>query len=221
MQAGYLLWQLADSGFPAGGFAHSSGLEASVHHGLVYDEPTLWRFARHAVAQAGRGALPLVTAAHRNRNELAELDRLSDAFLTNPTANRASRAQGRAFLTSTARSFPEAGLGVLEDQVRASTLAAHHAPLFGAALHLLGIELADTQRLFLFTAGRGIGAAAVRLGLIGAYEAQALQRAIADGIDAIVEQCSRLGPLDIAQTAPLIDLCQSTHDRLYSRLFQS
>ena len=27
--------------------------------------------------------------------------------------------------------------------------------------------------------------------------------------------------LDISQVAPLIDLCQSTHDRLYSRLFQS
>jgi urease accessory protein UreF len=30
-----------------------------------------------------------------------------------------------------------------------------------------------------------------------------------------------VGPLDIAQTAPLLDLFQSMHDRLYSRLFQS
>jgi urease accessory protein len=221
MQAGYLLWQLADSGFPSGGFAHSAGLEASVHHGLVHDEATLWSFARHAVAQAGRSSLPLVTAAHRNREDLEELDRLSEAFLTNPTANRASRAQGRAFLASTARSFPDHGLGALEERVRGSALAMHHAPIFGATLHLLGIDLTGTQRLFLFTTGRGIGAAAVRLGLVGAYEAQTLQRAIADGIDSIIEQCGRLGPLDIAQTAPLIDLCQSTHDRLYSRLFQS
>ncbi|MCM3879037.1 MAG: hypothetical protein ND807_02915 [Vicinamibacterales bacterium] len=216
-----IVWQLVDSGFPAGGFAHSGGLEASVHHGRVRDVAGVREFARQTVAQAGRAALPLVNTAHRNSRVIGELDELCDAFLTNPVANRASRAQGRALLTSTARSFHHAGLDSLEVRVRREPLRGHYAPIFGAVLKLLGVDLVDTQRLFLFIAGRGVGSAAVRLGLIGVYEAQELQATLGDDVDFVIETCSGLEPSDISQTAPLIDLCQSTHDRLYSRLFQS
>lgn len=217
----FLLWQLADSGFPAGGFAHSGGLEASVHHGFVHDEGTVRAFARQALAQAGRSALPLMTAALARPEDLADFDRLSDAFLSNQVANRASRAQGRSFLTSASRSFPQAGLASLEAKLRSEGLAGHHAPMFGAALHVLGVDSHDAQRLFLYMTVRGIGSAAVRLGLIGAYEAQALQARLSADIDEVADRCGALGPLEVAQTSPLIDLCQSTHDRLYSRLFQS
>ena len=217
----YLLWQLADSGFPAGGFAHSGGLEAAVQHRHVTDRQTLRTFAMHALANAGRSGLPLVTAAHRNPDALAELDRLADVFLSNPVANRASCAQGRAFLLGATRSFPDAALTEIDDRVQLDRLACHYAPVFGVILHRLRIHLTDTQRLFLYLAGRGISSAAVRLGLIGAYDAQELQAMLAADVDRVVERCAGLEPLDIANTAPLIDLFQSTHDRLYSRLFQS
>jgi urease accessory protein len=217
----YLLWQLADSGFPAGGFAHSGGLEAAMQHGRVDDTQGVRMFARHAVLQAGRGALPLASAAHRHPDSLASLDQLADAFLTNPVANRASCAQGRALLSSSVRSFPHVPVAVVEERVVRDRLAAHHAPIFGAVTHALRIELPDAQRLLLYLTGRGVSAAAVRLGLIGAYEAQEIQTMLAGHIDEVVQRCASLDTLDIAQPAPLIDLFQSTHDRLYSRLFQS
>jgi urease accessory protein len=217
----FLIWQLVDSGFPAGGFAHSGGLEASVHHGEVHDGATLRAFARHTLAQAGRAALPLVTAAHREPQSIADLDRLCDVFLVNLVANRASRAQGRALLTSTAKSFPHAQIQSLEQRVRREQLFGHYAPVFGAVLNLLDVARLDTQRLFLFLTGRSVGSAAVRLGLVGAYEAQELQTMITLDIDNIIAACGDLQPVEISQTAPLIDLCQATHDRLYSRLFQS
>jgi urease accessory protein len=217
----YLIWQLVDSGFPAGGFTHSGGLEAGVHQGQVTDAAGVCVFARQAMAQAGHSALPLVTAAHRNAAALGDLDELCDAFLINPIANRASRAQGRALVTSSARSFPDRGLGPLETRVRRELLCGHYSPVFGAVLNVLGVDLLETQRLFLFLTGRSVASAAIRLGLIGAYAAQELQTILARDIDVVITKCGRLQPLDIAQTAPLIDLCQSTHDRLYSRLFQS
>src|SRR5437016_2484894 len=125
----YLLWQLADSGFPAGGFAHSGGLEAAMQHGGVADGRSVRAFAQHALVQAARGALPLMTAAHRHPDALAELDRLSDAILTNPVAHRASCAHGRAFLASSAQSFPAAAIDVLVEQVRKEELAGHYAPI--------------------------------------------------------------------------------------------
>jgi urease accessory protein len=217
----YLLWQLADSGFPAGGFAHSGGLEAAMQHGRVADGIGLRVLARHALVQAGRSGLPLVTAVHRQPHLLAELDRLSDAFLSQPVANRASCAQGRAWLASASRSFPGAGIETIEEESRRDGLAGHYAPVFGAVTARLHIDVRDAQSLFLYLAARGLGSAAVRLGLIGAYEAQEIQTWLSGEIDRIIDRCADVGPLDIAQTAPLLDLFQSMHDRLYSRLFQS
>jgi urease accessory protein len=217
----FLVWQLIDSAFPAGGFAHSAGLEASLQHGHVGDSADVHAFARQALAQCGRGALPLVTAGHQQSEDLAALDTLSDLFLSNPVANRASRAQGRALLTSVARSFPDAEVAPIDAAVRREGLAGHYAPLFGRIFSALDVDLIETQRAFLFISARGVSSAAVRLGIIGAYEAQTMQAEIAPHIETVIHKCGALGPHEIAQTAPLIDLFQSTHDRLYSRLFQS
>jgi len=37
----------------------------------------------------------------------------------------------------------------------------------------------------------------------------------------VLARCGALGEEDLAQTAPLLDLLQGHHDRLYSRLFSS
>src|SRR5689334_22697735 len=74
----WLLWQLLDSAFPTGTFAHSYGLESAWQQGEVPDAAALARFVRAAVRQAGHGALPLVSAAHRDPARLAELDDLAD-----------------------------------------------------------------------------------------------------------------------------------------------
>jgi urease accessory protein len=73
----------------------------------------------------------------------------------------------------------------------------------------------------LYGTARGVLTAAVRLGIAGSYEAQRLQHACAPELEAVAARCQALTPEDLAQTAPLIDLWQSAHDRLYSRLFQS
>jgi urease accessory protein len=119
------------------------------------------------------------------------------------------------------RSFPNTSLRSLNETVRRESLRAHHAPMFGAVARALGIDRLATQELFLFLVCRGLISAAVRLGAVGVYEAQGLQRQAGQEIPGIAKACEGLAPLDIAQTAPILDLIQSTHDRLYSKLFQS
>jgi urease accessory protein len=216
-----ILWQLIDSGFPAGGFAHSAGLEAAVQQGLVGSEKDLEAFARQSLGQAGRSALPLVTAAYKRPGNLPELDRLADVFLSNPVANRASRAQGRALLATALHVSSGDALGRVEQCVHRERLGPHYAPVFGAVLGTIGTDLLDAQRAFLFMTVRSVTSAAVKLGLVGPYRSQEIQSRLAEHIDRVIERWEGLAPHDIAQTAPLIDLFQSTHDRLYSRLFQS
>jgi urease accessory protein len=215
----WLTWQLADSAFPTGGFAHSWGLEAAWQMGEIPDAAALRRFVYDVLQQSGRAALPWLTAAHRDPSRLVELDSLADVFLTNAVANRASRVQGTALASTCARVWPVPAMTTLETQARACF--GHYAPVAGGALRALDVPLAVAQRLLLYNGARGVLAAAVRLGIVGSYEAQRLQHGFAPVMDAIVEKCGSLDDRNVAQTAPIIDLLQATHDRLYSRLFQS
>jgi urease accessory protein len=215
----WTLWQLADSAFPAGGFAHSGGLEAASQFGEVRDDATLLQFVRDSLGQAGRAALPLVNAAHTDAGRLPELDALCDVFLSNAVANRASRVQGRAFLSACARTWRSRQLDDLAD--RRANLCGHFAPIFGASMTALGVAAPDAQRLFLHLTARGVLSAAVRLNIVGPYRAQQMQVACADDVERILAGCRELTEKDLSQTAPLIDLLQGAHDRLYSRLFQS
>jgi len=149
---------------------------------------------------------------------LPDLDARADAFLANHVANRASRTQGRAFLSTAARVFPERMAPVQE---RAAGLKLHLSPVWGAAVSALGLGLLDAQRVFLWTTARNVLSAAVRLGLIGTHEAQALLAELSPLLDEVQATCGQLGVDALAQPAPLADLIQGTHDRLYSRLFQS
>jgi len=208
----WLVWQLVDSAFPAGGFAHSFGLEAAWQQGEV-DEASLPGFVRDAIAQAGYSGLPFALAAHDDPSSLALFDARCDAFLRNPVASRASRVQGRAWLGAVTRAFPHV-------DVRAAG-SRHFAPLFGATMKAVSVEREEAARMFLFGVARGTFSAAVRLGIVGTNEAQRMLAECAPHLDRIIQRCGDLAIDDAAQTSPLIDLWQASHDRLYSRLFQS
>jgi urease accessory protein len=213
------LLQLADSAFPTGGFAHASGLEAARELGLVQGAGGVRAWAREVVWSTALLALPFVAAAHRAPGELAEIDGRCHAAIAGHVAKRASRVQGAALLRAAAASFPAAA--ALEEAARAERLACHHAPVHGAVLAALGAEAATARRLFLFGALRGVVAAAVRLGLAGPLEGQALQAGLAADVEEALAASEGLSIEDAAAASPLVDLVQGHQDRLYSRLFQS
>ncbi|MDC0739756.1 urease accessory protein UreF [Polyangium mundeleinium] len=222
MALSLLLLQLADSAFPTGGFAHSGGLEAAAQLGEITGPSSLERFLLHNLEQAGAGALPMVTAAHTSPERFPALDRRQDAFLTNHVANRASRAQGRAWLAAASHSFGIASLRELRARSREDkSFCGHFAPLFGAIAARLGLSRGDAQRLFLFLHLRGLVSSAVRLSLLGPLEAQALQYRLTGAVLAVLARHETRGEEDLATTAPLVDLFQGHQDRLYSRLFSS
>jgi urease accessory protein len=209
----WMLWQLADSAFPIGGFAHSGGLEASWQHGEVRNASELAGLLETSLRQLGHASLPFVCAAHDDPGNLPVLDQRCDSFITNHVANRASRMQGRTFLSSTDRIFPGRRL--------APPPRGHFAPIFGAVARTLGLERCRAGRMFFFQHLRGLISAAIRLGIVGPMEGQALQHRTVPAAHEILAQCDALPVAEAAQTAPLLEIWQGTQDRLYSRLFQS
>ena len=213
MSPAWLIWQLADSALPSGAFGHSAGLEAAVQHGEVQGADSLLHWTEVSLINAGTSMLPFVTAGFDDPSDLPRIDSLCDAWLSNHVANRASRAQGRAFHTAARHAFPLPFLPAPDP--------GHWAPTFGAITSRLRVTRATAVRLFLFLHLRGMLSAAVRLGIVGPLQAQCMQHRLGPAAEDVARRCSDLGLEDAVQLTPLPDILQAAHDRLYSRLFQS
>jgi urease accessory protein len=220
-QSQWLLWQLADSAFPSGSFAHSSGLEAVVQQQELRHAGQLPAFLDASLCQVGHAMLPFVTAAHRAPSAFRDLDRLCDAFATNHVANRASRLQGKAMLASVEQAFRTPELVQFRQTSAAASAFCHFAPVFGVVTRALGLENDTASRLFLYFHVRGLISAAVRLGVVGPLQGQGIQLNMTARAEEILQDCRHRSIDSITQTAPLLDLWQANQDRLYSRLFQS
>lgn len=214
----WIVLQLADSAFPTGGFAHSAGLEAMLQAGEL---ASVERFCGELVEQLAQGSLPIAGAVHDEPGRLAELDVFTRATLWSHVAARASRAQGRALLDVAARSFRHDVLVDARGRLARNELDGHLAPVFGFVTRALGVARDEALATFLHLGLRGALSAAVRLGCIGPSEAQTIHHRMHGALDAALSRARTLGVDEVAQTAPLVELIQTTHDRLYSRLFQS
>ncbi|RKP25238.1 UreF-domain-containing protein [Syncephalis pseudoplumigaleata] len=180
--------------------------------------------------------------------ELVALDDRCDACITTNVARKSSQSQGRALITAYVRCFadnppsdPANGRvatqhaeqlahGFLQG-IRRGHVVGHLPISFGLSCAALGLELERTRHLFLFLYARNLFSSAVRLNLVGPYRAQRLlQQLSARATEAMQQHVAQMQAYEAAgespiaataQIAPLLDLFQGAHDRLYSRLFHS
>jgi urease accessory protein len=231
----WALWQMVDSLYPTGGFAHSLGLEAATQEGLV-TASSLREFLSASLHQSSNFALPVVFSSHQmaagsDSSQLVEsvlsLNARATALYSNHVARKASFAQGAALLrlalSTYAASFPrmQTLLTVRKEAKKRKQGGVHHAVLFGVVCALLGVQAEPTQRMYLFVTTRDVLSAATRLNLVGPMEAAKLQFEATPLLEQVFQAKKNREMSDSYSSAPVLDLVQAMHDQLYTRIFNS
>lgn len=222
------LLHLADSALPTGGYAFSFGLESSARIGLLRGLDDLESYLTGFLRQVATAELPFLGACFDGYDErfelreaVADLARELDAFLTIPAIHRASLIQGKSWLAILEALYPDARLPVVSEWFACRRLPLHYALSLGLGLRRIGYELGAARTLHLFLAARDQISAAIRLGLLGPREGHALLCRLL-GHARRIESASRgRSPAGASRSAPLLDIAQGRHERLYTRLFQN
>jgi urease accessory protein len=206
---------LADGRLPAGGHAHSGGLEAAVAAGRVRDLAGLDGFLRGRLATGGVVTGCFAAAACARTGEWVDLDLGLDARTPSPALRRASRAQGRALLRAGRAMWPAPAVG--RDP--------HHAVALGALAAAAGLTPEQAAVAAAHGAVAGPAGAAVRLLGLDPYAVHGLLATLAPECDRVAaDAAARAGdPVDAlpAAGAPLLDVGAEWHATWEVRLFAS
>jgi urease accessory protein len=214
---------LSDARFPAGGHAHSGGIEPAVTAGIVTDMASLEAFLRGRLRTAGVVAAGLAAAAcalgrvgpaddggqgdarptggsgHPDRT-WAELDAEADARTPSPAQREASRRQGRALLRAARAAWPD--VRWLEDPAPPSPAprttaeyksGPHHAVMLGAVAAAAGCTPHEAAQIAAYQAAAGPASAAVRLLGLDPMQATAVLARLTDVITARSREAAEAG----------------------------
>ncbi|MFD0746918.1 urease accessory protein UreF [Phytohabitans flavus] len=200
---------LADGRFPAGGHAHSGGLEAAVTAGRVRDLGDLDAFLRGRLATVGLVSAAFAAAACAG-GDIHTLEAGLDARTLSPALRKASRAQGRALLRAgrTLWTLPTA-----EREL-------HHPVALGVVAAAAGLTPAEAALTAAYGTVTGPASAAVRLLGLDPYATHALVARLAPDCDAVAARAATVDDLP-ACSAPLLDIGAETHATWEVRLFAS
>jgi urease accessory protein len=200
---------LADARFPAGGHAHSGGVEPACTTGAVTDLSSLELFLRGRLQTSGVTAAGLAAAACDSHANWALLDAEADARMPSPAQRDASRRQGRALLRAVRATWPRA------DYLEHLGRAPHHPIVLGAAAAAAGCPPEQAACIAAYQAVAGPASAAVRLLGLDPIAVCAVVARIAPEIDGI---CWEDLPFP---SAPNLDLLAEVHMTAEVRLFES
>jgi urease accessory protein len=238
---------LADGRLPAGGHAHSGGIEAAVAAGLVRDLPSLESFLVGRTATTGVVAATFAAAACRaTTTEPAVPTRA--ASLTSGDGDHTGRTSGDARRAAVLRALDDGldartaspalraasrsqGRALMRAAARiwpatdAGHNAVHHPVAVGITAAAAGLSPDQAALVAVYGGLTGAASAAVRLLGLDPYSVHALIARLAPECDRIAAEAATHAddPVDDlpAGSAPLLDVAAEQHATWEVRLFAS
>jgi urease accessory protein len=222
-----VLLQFADGLFPAGGFAHSFGLETYVQEGRITDRPGLEAFiAAHLEGSTGPADAVAVALATRlaSAEEMPgcrDVDARLDAMKIVPEFRAASRQMGRQTLRVASALADDPWLAALGQEVAASRMYGHHAVVFGAALGRAGLGPELAAAAYLYSTSALLVGAGLRLIAMGQVDGQRALAAMRPRTMRLAAAAARAGIDDMWSFTPDLEIAGIRHETLETRLFRS
>ena len=221
------LLHFADSAFPAGGYAHSFGLETYCQEGLVRGRKDLERFLVAQIegssgpsdATAAVGALR--AAAREDLQACREIDGTLEAMKPVKEFREGSRQMGRQTLRVAAALTAEARLVRYAADVDKGLAPGHHAVAYGLAASALGWEPEAAATAYLYSTTALLVGAALRLLSMGQMEGQRVLWGLHPVIERVAREAAARDAGDLWSFAPGIEIAGIRHATLEMRLFRS
>ena len=214
--------QHADSAFPSGSFAFSNGIEGLAAMNAPLDRDGLHNvvamFLRHRWATSDRVAVALAHRADGDFKQISEIDHAVEAATLAEPLRSGSKRNGGALLAAHVR-LKTPGVMELRTCIDNGEALGHLPVVQGFVWRARGISEADAIAVSGYSTAAGLITAAVRLGRIGAVEAQAVlaaQLATIAGLSAPVSPDA-----EVESFMPWVDAAASRHARAHLRLFAS
>ncbi len=151
---------LTDARFPAGGYAHSAGLEAAVEDGLGVGGVSRFLAGRIRGVAASEAVVAVAAGRARDVESLLALDLEAAARCQSPPLRAAASRLGSQLLRTAATVWP--GERLLAAYREASTTTPRPVA-FGAVAAVAGLDDLDTARAYLYEDAATVTTAAVRL----------------------------------------------------------
>ena len=218
------LLQLFDSGFPSGAFTQSHGLETLMADGPVHSGGDLAALVEVSLLdRLARADLVILLAVHRAGDlaEVLELDRRLTAVKLPADERLASRRVGRRLAIEASRLVDDRLLNGYVEAITDGRAEGNAAVALGLASRAFGIPSADAALGAAWSVASGLCAAAVRLGLIGHGEAQAILREAGPVMRLAVERAAAADPDELRPSGPQLDVALARHETAAAHLFAS
>ena len=221
------LLQFSDGLFPAGGHAHSFGLEYYVQAGIVQDITGVEAFIRaHLEGTLG----PCDTVAMVSALDLGyrgdsvaylALDSTLDAMKHVGEFREASIQMGHQTLRVASALTGDPMLHAFSEAVESGQTPGHHPVVFGLTGSVLRWTSHSAALAFLYSASAHLVGAALRLLPLGQLEGQRTLMALGPLIARLAGEAVQKGPDQLWGFTPGIEIAGMRHATMDSRLFRS
>ena len=221
------LLQFSDGLFPAGGYAHSFGLETCVQSGQVQSAEDVAAFLQ---AYLGASAAPTDAVAVLRARGYAmagdleaclHLDQRLDALKPASELREASRQMGRQTLRVLKELSTDAFASQFAAAVESQATPCHHPIVFGIAAAVSAWPSLETVSAFLYSASTMIVGASLRLVPLGQLAGQRILGSAGAAIPALAESIEANSEEDMWSFAPEMEIAAMRHESLDARLFRS
>ena len=221
------LLQFSDGLFPAGGYAHSFGLESYVQEGVIQDldgvETFIDSYLTGSVGPCDAAAVvaALKLAQAENFAACLELDETLEAMKPVAEFREASRQMGRQTLRVASNLVTDCLLSSFMQDVESYRTPGHHAVVFGAVGAVFGWPAKEAAGAYLYSTAALLVGAALRLLPLGQLNGQRLLQRFWPLIIQLAAEAEGKGPGDLRSFAPGIEIAGMRHAQLEARLFRS